>query len=162
MYPRIIQYLLRSPTLDLFDLPLLLAPSEIASEEELKSQGEHEKETSWVLGILISGCRKKEDVEILRKRNVVDFVLGMGERGRAEELLWNIAGVEGGATTLVTRGGVVGWAVARLAKGEEGRVKRVMGRILVGVEREYVERWSRGLWGKGFVDGVLKPEGLVV
>ncbi|TGZ83023.1 hypothetical protein EX30DRAFT_339263 [Ascodesmis nigricans] len=91
---------------------------------------------------------------------------GLGRESRIKEkileLLWNFAGVEGGATTLTTRYGVLAWiegAVAGEVDAEKKiRLRRLEGRVWEGGDKGYVMEWSKGVMGRWVKDGLAKEE----
>lgn len=151
-------------------MQVLLRPPEDDAE------GAYWREVLWLLGWLGDGVRTAEDVEMLRKGGVFERVmalfghpslrayrrvdvqqvetLGGSFQGRVRSLVLRVVGrvalVEGGATTLVTRAGVVAWLDVIVEAGwvdEDGVVvvKGIKDAILQRCERSRVVEWSAGL-----------------
>ncbi|KAJ6259322.1 hypothetical protein Dda_6222 [Drechslerella dactyloides] len=170
-YEMVMRWLQARAGVDLREVPLL--------RECLRSEGEgYWREVSWLVECLANGMRGSADVDLCRRRGVFEELIslystatarvgtaavvkvgGSGSareeavRGRIVEMLWNAAGVEGGATTLITRTGVVSWikmAVTAASADEEQRVrlKRLAARLWEGCDREYVKGWSGGNIGR--------------
>lgn len=81
----------------------------------------------------------------------------LGQRGweKAGRVLWEAAGVRGGAKLLVTRLGAVGWVEEMVAAGREEQWVMRLGARMVEAVGEYGEEWSRG--GVRARLGMLKP-----
>ncbi|KAF3935554.1 hypothetical protein ABW19_dt0202635 [Dactylella cylindrospora] len=181
LYEKVMRWLQSRSLINLNEIPLL--------REFLRSEEEgYWKEVLWMLEALADGIKGRRDVEVLRKRGVWEEVMGLytsapsglagiggdarKEKGQAIkkkilDVLWNTAGVEGGATTLITRTGVVSWVkmmvlqTAKGAEGEEERVmlKRLVGRVWEACDKEYVKEWGGGNIGR-VMEGLVGP-GLV-
>ncbi|KAI5785563.1 hypothetical protein DFH27DRAFT_487497 [Peziza echinospora] len=160
LYEKLMELLLRSPLLDLWDIPYLL--SVLGNEED------YYKEAIWKLTILAQGLRTPTDLGLYRKRRVVESVCAMysnpyaGERTRERvlDLLWSLAEVGGGGETAVTRNGVVAWVEQQLvmkkemAGGERAGWKVVVARLCEGgvvvaggaggAGGGHVREWSKG------------------
>lgn len=139
-------------------------------------EGAHWREVVWLLDWLGEGVRDAGDVEMLRKGGVFERVMAVfghpslrayrrldglrGEmvggslQGRVRGLILRFVGrvalVEGGATTLVTRAGVIAWLDVVAEAGwvdEDGLiiVKGIREAILQRCERDRVVEWSAGL-----------------
>lgn len=76
---------------------------------------------------------------------------------KALELLWNMAGIEGGGTTLITRHGVFSWIEGQIAdEADEGvalTLRRLAARIWESCDQRYVQEWSHGGIRARLVDG---------
>ncbi|KAK6499839.1 hypothetical protein TWF481_010196 [Arthrobotrys musiformis] len=151
-YEKVMTYLQSRPTLSLTEIPLL--------KEFLRTEGEkgYWKEKMWIVDGL-KCISSPTDVEILRKRGVFEELLGLyptageGVKRAIAEVLWNTAAVEGGATTLITRTGVVSWVKMMIcAVGAEGEeilmLKRLAARLWEGCDKAYVRGWSEGNIGR--------------
>ncbi|KAK6332334.1 hypothetical protein TWF696_003052 [Orbilia brochopaga] len=166
-YEMVMRWLQARATVDLREVPLL--------RECLRSEGEgYWREVSWLLECLAAGMRASADVDICRRRGVFEEVITLYAtaatratkgstssanredvvRKRVVEMLWNAAGVEGGATTLITRTGVVSWikmAVAGTGDADEEvrvQLKRLAARLWEACDKAYVEGWSGGNIGR--------------
>ncbi|KAK6544645.1 hypothetical protein TWF694_001334 [Orbilia ellipsospora] len=162
LYEKVMTWLLSRGNVDLAEVPMV--------KEFLRSEGEaYWKEVLWGVEGLAAGMKAVADVEICRKRGVFEEVLGMytsisstssqGGKGKEEavrkkivEIVWNAAGVDGGATTLITRTGVISWIKMMLATvtDEEERVmlKRLAARLWEACDKDYVGQWSEGNIGR--------------
>ncbi|KAK6356181.1 hypothetical protein TWF718_000553 [Orbilia javanica] len=174
LYEKVMVWLQSRATVDLREIPML--------KEFLRSEGEgYWKEVLWIVEGLAGGVKDGLDVEVFRKRGVFEEALGVygaivthagtaaatsgngTGKGKEEvirrkilEILWNTAGVEGGATTLITRTGVVSWIkmmISVLESGEGGReerliLKRLAARLWEGCDKVYVRQWSEGNIGR--------------
>ncbi|KAI5785180.1 ribosome 60S biogenesis N-terminal-domain-containing protein [Pyronema domesticum] len=146
LYEKVMEMLLKHHLLQLHDLPLMLSILQVGEE--------HHKEVAWILNILTAGLKTEADLVLYRKRNVLGNVLNLytspncTERAREKvlELLWNVAAIEGGGTTLITRNGVVAWIEQQLGvtKEEDLTLKRLAARLWEGSAKRHVEEWSRG------------------
>ncbi|KAK6531137.1 hypothetical protein TWF281_007961 [Arthrobotrys megalospora] len=164
LYEKVMTWLQSRATVDLKEIPML--------KEFLRSEGEgYWKEVLWILEALSGGMKGAVDMEVCRRRGVFEEVLGMysstvtsaggagSGKGKEEvvrkkilEMLWNAAGVEGGATTLITRTGVVSWIkmMVCVVELEDERVllKRLAARLWEGCDKGYVKQWSEGNIGR--------------
>ncbi|KAF3179672.1 hypothetical protein TWF788_006977 [Orbilia oligospora] len=165
LYEKVMVWLQSRATVDLKEIPML--------KEFLRTEGEgYWKEVGWIVEGLAGGVKDKVDVEVFRKRGVFEEVLGVyggivtttnnnntnmkgkeeGIRKKILEILWNTAGVEGGATTLITRTGVVSWIkmMISVVDGDEERIllKRLAARLWEGCDKGYVRQWSEGHIGR--------------
>ncbi|RVD84097.1 uncharacterized protein DFL_005865 [Arthrobotrys flagrans] len=161
LYEKVMVWLQSRATVDLKEIPML--------REFLRSEGEgYWKEVGWIIEGLAGGVKGVVDIEVFRKRGVFEEVLGVygalipttasgkgkeeGIRKKILEILWNTAGVEGGATTLVTRTGVVSWIKMMICvvegEGERVVLKRLAARLWEGCDRGYVKQWSEGNIGR--------------
>ncbi|KAK6515259.1 hypothetical protein TWF506_007602 [Arthrobotrys conoides] len=164
LYEKVMVWLQSRATVDLKEIPML--------KEFLRTEGEwYWKEVGWIVEGLAGGVKDKVDIEVFRKRGVFEEVLGVyggivtannnnpngkgkeeGIRKKILEILWNTAGVEGGATTLITRTGVVSWIkmMISVVDGDEERVllKRLAARLWEGCDKGYVKQWSEGNIGR--------------
>ncbi|KAF3936057.1 hypothetical protein ABW20_dc0102904 [Dactylellina cionopaga] len=168
LYEKVMTWLQARATVDLREIPML--------KEFLRSEGEgYWKEVIWILEALGAGMRRATDVEVCRKRGVFEESLGLysgcaslatttttttvagkgkeeGVRKKVLEMLWNAAGVESAATTLITRTGIVSWIKMMICvvDGEEERVllKRLAARLWEACDKGYVKQWSEGNIGR--------------
>jgi nucleolar pre-ribosomal-associated protein 1 len=132
----------------------------------------------WLLGWLVDGVRTAADVEALRVGGVFERVLalfghpslvgyrrlevdfervemgGGSWQGKVKSLLTMLVGraalVDGGATTMVTRAGILAWLDAVVVSGwvdEDGEVvvKGIREAILERCDEAKVKEWSAGL-----------------
>ena len=157
LFEKIMDLLLGHPLLQLHDLPLMLSPLQVGDEH-------HHKEIAWLLNILTAGLKTHQDLLLYRKRSVFGNVLTLytsanttdRARDKILELLWNAAAVEGGATTLLTRNGVVAWIEQQLGTSPwsssssssqeevDLTLKRLAARLWEGSAKAHVTEWSRG------------------
>ena len=127
----------------------MLSPLQVGDEH-------HHKEIAWLLNILTAGLKTYQDLLLYRKRSVFGNVLALytsanttdRARDKILELLWNAAAVEGGATTLLTRNGVVAWIEQQLGTSSQEEVdltlKRLAARLWEASAKAHVTEWSRG------------------
>ncbi|KXS97862.1 hypothetical protein AC578_7649 [Pseudocercospora eumusae] len=158
LYPKMNKFLIRGPEWRISKLPAYWfalatsSPSEDSYEEETGPF--YWKEVTWVLEWLIDGLRTKRDLEILRRGNVFEKVLGLWmscpgavERARVTcrekvlELVFRATCVEGGCQVLVTRTGVLAWLEMVKGKEKNGMVDGLKKRILEGVDGEKLRSW---------------------
>ncbi|KAF8459585.1 ribosome 60S biogenesis N-terminal-domain-containing protein [Terfezia claveryi] len=157
LYEVIMEMLLRSPLLDIWDIPHLLSTP-------LGSKDDYYKTTIWKLMILAQGLRSEIDLGLYRKRRVFENVFSIyqspyaGERAKEKvvELVWNLAEVKGGGLTGVTRNGVVGWVRGvieekGMGEGEKSIWKMVLGRLLEGGGGDTWESGRGVEWGGGWM-----------
>ena len=150
IYDKVMDTLLRSPLLDIWDIPQMLAT--------LGHDEYYYKTLNWKLMVLSQGLRSETDLELYRKRRIFEqclLVYGCpytGDRTKEKvlDLLWNLAEVRGGGTTAVTRNGVVAWVRAMLVKGDVAAGtkiawKGVVGRLIETAAERHVKDWSGGV-----------------
>ena len=131
------------------------------------------REQEWLLLLLIDGLRTAQDMELYRTSHILEKVMaalgnGYAPAGAKEKvlgLLWRCTDVKGGATTLVTRYGVLSWGRGVVAgRWVEGRLGRAMERLVRRCEEkcdgERVGEWSGGAVGAREVIG-NETEGVV-
>ncbi|KAF8469027.1 ribosome 60S biogenesis N-terminal-domain-containing protein [Kalaharituber pfeilii] len=150
LYEKLMDMLLRSTFLDLWDVPHMLAV--LGNEED------YYREANWKLNVLVQGLRSETDLGLYRKRRVFEACFSMcqnpyaGEKTKQKviDLLWNMPEVQGGSTTAITRNGVVSWAQQRMVATpamsvEEKLVwKKVVGRVTAMAAGGHVKEWSKG------------------
>lgn len=171
LYEKIMTLLQARPGVYLNEVPLL--KSLLYSETET-----YWKELAWVLGVIADGLRSERDLEVCR-RGVFENLMSIfttsssgsdaasrkkggnklskeeSVRRKILEVLWNAAGVEGGATTLITRTGILSWIrimicrpdIAANGEGERVNLKRLAARLWEACDKEYVKTWSGGSIG---------------
>ena len=150
IYNKVMDILLHSPLLDVWDIPQML--STLGHDEY------YYKTMNWKLMVLSQGLRSETDLELYRKRRLFEQCLSVygcpytGDRTKEKvlDLLWNLAEVKGGGTTAVTRNGVVAWVKAMLAKGDMAigtkvAWKGVVGRLVETAAQRHVKDWSGGV-----------------
>lgn len=147
-----------------------------------EAEGSHWREVVWLLSWFADGVRTPADVEILRKGSVFEKVMALfghpslrayrrvegvreGEavggslqgrvRGLVLRFIARVALVDGGATTLVTRVGVMAWLENIGGSGwvDEAGVDVAAG-IGVGILRR-CDRERVGEWSSGVLDGEI-------
>jgi len=152
LFENVMELLLRSPLLQLHDIPFMLNILQVGEE--------HHKEVAWILNILTAGLKTERDLALYRKRNVFGNVLDLyispnsNERtkGKVLELLWNVAAIEGGGTTLITRNGLIAWIEQQLGtvKEDDFTLKRLAARLWESSAKKHVKEWSRRNIGAHF------------
>ncbi|KAI5302201.1 serine/threonine protein kinase, AGC [Ascosphaera pollenicola] len=111
-------------------------------------------EVAWLLAFFVTGLRTPRDLDIYRRANVFERVLSLYNspsltnvlRKEILRLLFRAMQIKGGATTLVTRAGVISWIAAQVSAGDTNR--EVLKRLAVVLEgrsdREWTKKWSGG------------------
>ncbi|KAF3924020.1 hypothetical protein ABW21_db0205406 [Orbilia brochopaga] len=163
LYEMVMRWLQARPGIDLREVPLL--------RECLRTESEaYWRKVGWMTECLANGMRAPADVDLYRRRGVFEQLVslyslattaatmrgGGKTAGREDavrkhivEMLWNAAGVEGGATTLITRTGALSWikmAIVGTAVADEET-------------REYVKVWSGGNIGRDIEEVVTLGNG---
>ncbi|EWC45411.1 hypothetical protein DRE_00810 [Drechslerella stenobrocha 248] len=171
LYEKTMRWLQARACIDLREVPML--------RELLRSEAENRwREVIWLLERLARGMKRAADVEICRRRGVFEEILSVytlsdvassskaavssssavaGRGVSAEKLvrlrvvavLWGAAGLSAGATTLVTRTGVLSWARVVMCSPVTGdeerlRLKRLVARLWEVCDTPYVLDWSSG------------------
>lgn len=147
-------------------------------EPDDEAEGAHWYEVVWLLSWLVDGVQAKMDVEVLRVGGIFERVLalfghpslagyrrleadfekveigGGSWQGKVKSLIMMIVGrvalVEGGATTMVTRAGILAWLDAVAVSGwvdedGEGVVMGTREAILERCDEARIKEWSSGL-----------------
>ncbi|KAF2645522.1 hypothetical protein P280DRAFT_417343 [Massarina eburnea CBS 473.64] len=151
LFPKINAFLTSRPAWSISNLPrkfcrtILLAPPD--------EDGFYHKEVDWFLDYLIDALRTPADMEIFRTTNMFERVISyysskscsIGAKEKIVRLLLRAASVEG-ATTLITRCGVVAWVRTMLEQRDyRGRALKVLvERLWAGCDKEKVGDWSSG------------------
>ncbi|KAI5805135.1 hypothetical protein EDC01DRAFT_610333 [Geopyxis carbonaria] len=151
LYEKVMELLLRSPILNLYDIPYMLTLLQIGSEPH--------KEIAWIMKILAAGIKTPADLALYRKRNVFTSCMNlhsspfMPERikDKVIELVWNTAAVEGGSTTLITRNGALSWIEQLLIVDAVPEEKRLQTKMLAARLWESSAKGHVGEWSKGTV-----------
>jgi len=134
------------------------------------SELDYQKEASWILTVLNTGLHNTNDLMLFHRRRVFEQCMSMYSqpfdnekiREKIVELLWRAAGVEGGASTLITRHAVLAWVQQKIddvaaggGEGQEGvlrknrvMLKRLAARLYEGSAKEHVKSWSKGNVGR--------------
>lgn len=153
MYPKVNKYLMKGPVWQVtkqvsywIDHTLLAIPDEA---------DKHWAECEWVLDFLVDGTRTLEDALLLISRNSLEKILALfaspaapkAVRDKVVQLLYRIAKVNG-ATSLVTRCGILTWLDMRDALGDvESRTLRALKEAVNGgIDEARMSSWSKGAW----------------
>jgi nucleolar pre-ribosomal-associated protein 1 len=151
MYPKINKYLNKGPIWNIHKLP-----NHWIDKTTLETPDEDDKhwaEVTWVLDFFCSATRGLSDVSLLLSRNCMEKVLDLfaspsapkGAKEGVLKVVYRVAAV-GGATSLVTRTGVLAWLEMREKVGDvEGVTLEVLKRkVMDGIDEARVEVWSKG------------------
>lgn len=154
MYPKLNRFLMRGPEWKVGKLPAYwLANTSLSLPEE---DDAFWKEVAWVLEWLVDGLRSEADLDILRRGEIFEKVMGMwmspaasgrnkSVKEKITELLYRATCIEGGSNVLVTRAGVLSWLdMVRDGTGSgSGGVQEAMrDRILQTGDRERLKAWT--------------------
>ena len=163
MYPKLSKFLTSRPAFDVRNLPRKFASLTLASAPD--EDAGHHKEAAWYLDYLLDCLRTPEDMEIFRTNNMFERLLGYYEskacaiasREKIVSVLLRAAAVDG-ATTLVTRCGLVNWIYAMVNANDhrQGELRVLAGRVYELCDREKVDEWGSGTVGvlvKAIVEG---------
>ncbi|KAL9079193.1 MAG: hypothetical protein Q9157_001902 [Trypethelium eluteriae] len=156
LYAKVNRYLNKGPTWDVNRLPSYWLDRILRhSPDDTSSDDVREAEILWLLDYLYEALRTPSDLEIYRVRSVFEAVLALYTmpgvsrevKERAVKVVARATEVQGGATTLITRVGIVGWLDGRIvvADGDSGILKRLKERVLEMCDRDRVRDWSAGL-----------------
>lgn len=151
IYPKLNKYLNKGP---IWNIPKLgsywidKTVLEIPEEDD-----KHWDEVEWVLNFLTDGTRTLQDVSLLLSRHTMEKILGLHASPSAPrsvkeavlKLLYRIAAA-GGATSLVTRTGVLAWLKAREGLGDVDAASMaiIKSRVSKGIDVPRVTAWSKG------------------
>ena len=151
MYPKINKYLNKGP---IWNVPKL--PNYFIDKTTLETPDEDDKhwaEVLWTLDFFTSATRTLPDVSLLLSRNCMEKVLDLfaspsapkGVKEAVLKVVYRVAAV-GGATSLVTRTGVLAWLEVRAKMGDvEATTLGVLRKkVEEGVDGIRVETWSKG------------------
>ncbi|KAL9089462.1 MAG: hypothetical protein Q9165_005783 [Trypethelium subeluteriae] len=156
LYAKVNRYLNKGPTWDVRRLPSYWLDRILHhAPDDTSSDAVREVEIVWLLDYLYDALRTPPDLEIYRVRSVFEAVLALYTmpgasrevKERAIKVVARATEVQGGATTLVTRVGIVAWLDGRIvvADGDTGILKRVREKVLGMCDRGRVRDWSSGL-----------------
>lgn len=162
MYPKINKYLNKGPSWQVVKLASYWVDRtalEMPDEDD-----KHWAEIEWVLTFLISGMRTLQDALVLISRNTLEKILALfaspsaprGVKEKIVQLVWAVAKV-GGATSLVTRTGVLAWLEVRqgLKDVEAGSLKALKEAVMEGIDADRMGTWSKGAWKERVVSAVV-------
>lgn len=117
MYPKVNRFLIRGPEWRVSRLPSYWLSNTVLGLPE--EDDAYWREVQWILDWLVDGLRSPQDLEILRRGDVFEKVMGLWVSPGAErhhlvrerilELIFRACHVEGGSDTLITRGGILSW-----------------------------------------------------
>ena len=147
MYPKVNRFLIRGPEWRVNRLPgYWLSNTVLGLPEE---DDAYWRETQWVLDWLVDGLRSSPDLDIYRRGDVFEKVLGLWTspgaashklvRERICELIFRACHVEGGSDTLVTRAGVLSW-LGVVSKPGSAIPESLRSTIIAKADR--VEAWA--------------------
>jgi nucleolar pre-ribosomal-associated protein 1 len=178
LYAKMNAFLNRGPSWHVPRLASYWCAQILLHEPDDEAEGAHWREVVWLLCWLVDGVREAADVEVLRVGGVFERVLAlfghpsltgyrrlevdfekveMGGRswqGKVKSLVMMLVGrvalVDGGATTMVTRAGILAWLDAVVVSGwvdEDGEnvVKGIREAILERCDEARVKEWSSGM-----------------
>lgn len=178
LYSKVNSFLNRGPSWQVPRLAAYWCAQILLQAPGDEAEGAHWREVVWLLCWLVDGVRGPADVEVLRLGGVLERILalfshpslaayrrldvdfervekGAGSwQGKVRSLIVMLVGrvalIDGGATTMVTRAGILAWLDAVLASGwvgedGEGVVKGIKEVILERCDEARVKEWSAGL-----------------
>ncbi|KAL4887704.1 ribosome 60S biogenesis N-terminal-domain-containing protein [Aspergillus karnatakaensis] len=119
LYGKVNKFLQKAPTWDVEKVPSYWIDKILLHEPELDDG--YFEEIGWLLDLLIAGLRTEQDMEIYRRANVFERVLafyespsaGFSAKKKIVHLVYRSVQVHG-ATTLITRAGIISWIQSQL------------------------------------------------
>ncbi|KAG9696227.1 hypothetical protein KCU95_g4424, partial [Aureobasidium melanogenum] len=151
MYPKINKYLNKGPVWNIGKLANYWIDRTVLETPE--EDDKHWAEIEFVLEFFANGTRTLQDVHLLLPRNCMEKVLDLfaspsapkGVKDAVLKVVYRIAAV-GGATSLVTRTGVLAWLDMRAKVGDvDASTLEVLSRkVKNGIDEARVKTWSKG------------------
>lgn len=165
LFPKINKFLLKRPSWVPSNLPRYFARALIHSAPT--EDDSYHKEVDWYFEYLLYSLRTPLDMEIFRTRNIFEMLLShyaspscaiSAKEKMVRLLLRAVSEQVGGATTLITRCGLLSWVDMRLANGDHrGRqLKAVARRCWETCDKEKVKEWSAGTINDEYIDRLVK------
>ncbi|KAI5287665.1 hypothetical protein KEM54_005835 [Ascosphaera aggregata] len=160
LYAKANTFLNKGPRWEIAKLPSYFVDKILFNESEYDDSWADE--VAWLIAFFIAGLRTPQDLDIYRRANVFERVLSLYNsplltkslRREILGLLFRALQIEGGATTLVTRAGVVSWIAAQVSAGDVH--KEVLKRLVLVLDgrcdKEWVKKWSGGQFSKVVAD----------
>lgn len=160
LYPKINDFLTRSPVWTLDKLPLV---EKVLAEEPAIGESYY-TQLSWLLSYLLAGLRTEQDLELFHKKRAKGPILErlltlvstsymrLPLRLQILKLVYRVTKIKGGSTILTTRCGILSWldeqqkSVACSSAGDEneatiyGALKR---RVLQTGDQDRVAEWRK-------------------
>ncbi|GAB7346787.1 hypothetical protein MBLNU459_g1887t1 [Dothideomycetes sp. NU459] len=151
IYPKLNKYLNKGPS---WNIPKLCSHWIDKTVLEVPEEDDkHWDEVEWVLGFLVDGTRTLQDVSLLLNRHTMEKILGLYASPSAPrtlkesvlKLVYRVAAA-GGATSLVTRTGILAWLHTRETLGDADAASMAVlkSRIEGGIDPSRVTAWSKG------------------
>ncbi|PVH94925.1 hypothetical protein DM02DRAFT_538453 [Periconia macrospinosa] len=151
LYPKICTFLCKRPEWSVSNLPRRFSKDILLSPPT--EDGAYHKEVDWYMDYLMDCLRTPADMEIFRTNNIFERLLSyyvskscaIQAKEKIVRLLLRAVAV-GGATTLITRCGVVQWVRIMLDQRDYRGVslKVLVKRLWENCDKEKVEEWSSG------------------
>ncbi|CAI6342295.1 unnamed protein product [Periconia digitata] len=151
LYPKISAFLTKRPEWPVSNLPRRFSKIILLSPPE--QDGSYHKEVDWYMDYMLDCLRTAADMEIFRTNNIFERLLShyvskscsIHTKEKIVRLLLRAVAV-GGATTLITRCGVVEWVRIMLdQRDHRGKsLKVLVEKLWENCDREKVAGWSSG------------------
>lgn len=160
LYAKANKFLNKGPRWEAAKIPSYFVDKILLNESEYDDGWADE--VAWLLAFFVTGLRNSRDLDIYRRANVFERMLSLYNspsltnalKKEILRLLFRAMQVEGGATTLVTRAGVVSWIAAQISAGDPNKdILRRLAIVLEGrSDKEWVKKWSGGHVSKVVAD----------
>ncbi|KAL2802909.1 ribosome 60S biogenesis N-terminal-domain-containing protein [Aspergillus granulosus] len=152
LYGKINKFLQKAPIWEIEKIPSYWIDKILLHEPELDDG--YFEEINWLLDLLKKGLRTERDMEIYRRANVFERVLafyespsaGFSAKTKVLHLVYRAVQVQG-ATTLITRAGIISWIQGQLPEvtGRDATTLMALGRSLYeSSDRDRAATWSGG------------------
>lgn len=151
MYPKINKYLNKGPTWNVGKLANYWVDRTVLETPD--EDDKHWAEIEFVLDFITAGTRTLQDVHLLLPRNCMEKILDIfaspsapkGVKDAVLKVAYRVAAV-GGATSLVTRTGVLAWLDMRAKVGDvdAASLEVLRQKVSSGIDEDRVKTWSKG------------------
>ncbi|KAL5116459.1 hypothetical protein ACEQ8H_005580 [Pleosporales sp. CAS-2024a] len=151
MYSKISRFLTKAPAWNVQHVLSEFWHSVVASEPD--EDGSYHQEVDWFLDYVFDGLRTPQDMELFRKSNIVEQLLGhyasRSCSGTAKDKILKVllrATHVGGSTTLITRCGLLPWIQMMLDKQDPRHevLKTLAVQTYETCDQTRVAEWSSG------------------
>ncbi|KAL5338556.1 ribosome 60S biogenesis N-terminal-domain-containing protein [Aspergillus crustosus] len=156
LYGKVNKFLQKAPLWEIEKLPSYWIDKILLHEPELDDG--YFEEVGWLLDLLIAGLRTEQDMDIYRRASLFERILSYYESPSADfsakkkiiHLVYRSVQVHG-ATTLITRAGIISWIQSQLpavTDKDAGTLSAMAQSLYQSSDHDRVEKWSGGavLW----------------
>lgn len=147
LFPKINNFLSRNVKWNLNRIPLLYNIMDEAPNVDREIKAERE----WLVSLMYSGLRSKNDLEIFRKNFVFEKLFSLYNHNLSKylqkiilKLLMRACKIDNGSTTLITRFGTLTWLEVQQALATNTEMHRLYEGLLKSCSQKRIRAWSRG------------------